>query len=123
FTFLLLVPVIYGAVFFAIWAIARVGGAWAYARMLTNAIHGGVIGAAFGGDGLYRLVGVTRLPPYLIQAREERIDATDLGGIDDAALFVAAQSLYNSVVANDGPEGGIAHPDVMWKRLSDALYH
>jgi len=122
-TFLLLVPVIYGAVFFAIWAIARVGGAWAYAKMLTNAIHGGVIGAAFGGDGLHRLVGVTRLPPYLIQAREERIDATDLGGIDDAALFVAAQSLYNSVVANDGPEGGIAHPDVMWKRLSDALYH
>jgi hypothetical protein len=91
--------------------------------MLTNAIHGGVIGAAFGGDSLYRLVGVTRLPPYLIEAREERIDATDLGGIDDAALFVAAQSLYNSVVASDGPEGGIAHPDVMWKRLSDALYH
>lgn len=123
FTFLLLVPVIYGAVFLAIWAIARAGGAWAYAKMLTNAIHGGVIGAAFGGDSLYRLVGVTRLPPYLIEAREERIDATDLGGIDDAALFVAAQSLYNSVVASDGPEGGIAHPDVMWKRLSDALYH
>lgn len=122
-TFLLLVPVIYGAVFFAIWLAARAGGAWLYARMLTNAIHGGVIGAAFGGDGLYRLVGVTRLPPYLIQAREERIDATDLGGIDDAALFVAAQSLYNSVVASDGPEGGIAHPDIMWKRLSDALYH
>ena len=123
FTFLLLVPVVYGAVFLAIWAIARAGGAWAYAKMLTNAIHGGVIGAAFGGDSLYRLVGVTRLPPYLIEAREERIDATDLGGIDDAALFVAAQSLYNSVVASDGPEGGIAHPDIMWKRLSDALYH
>jgi hypothetical protein len=122
-TFLLLVPVIYGAVFFTIWLVARAGGAWLYAKMLTNAIHGGVIGAAFGGDGLYRLVGVTRLPPYLIQAREERIDALDLGGIDDAALFVAAQSLYNSVVANDGPEGGIANPDVMWKRLSDALYH
>jgi hypothetical protein len=122
-TFLLLVPVVYGAVFFAIWLFARAGGAWLYAKMLTNAIHGGVIGAAFGGDGLYKLVGVTRLPPYLIEAREERIDATDLGGIDDAALFVAAQSLYNSVVANDGPEGGIAHPDIMWKRLSDALYH
>lgn len=123
FTFLLLAPVIYGAVFFAIWVIARAGGAWLYARMLTGAIHGGVLGAAFGGDGLYKLVGVTRLPPYLIRAREERIDALDLGGIDDAALFVAAQGLYNSVVANDGPEGGIAHPDVMWKRLSDALYH
>jgi hypothetical protein len=122
-TFILLVPVIYGAVFFAVWLIARAGGAWLYARMLTSAIHGGVIGAAFGGDDAYKLVGVTRLPPYLVQAREERIEAVDLGGIDDAALFVAAQSLYNSVVANDGPEGGIANPDVMWKRLSDALYH
>jgi hypothetical protein len=122
-TFLLLVPVIYGAVFLAIWALARAGGAWLYAKMLTNAIHGGVIGAAFGGDGPFKLVGITRLPPYLIKAKEERIEAVDLGGIDDAALFVAAQSLYNSVVANDGPEGGIAHPDQMWKRLSDALYH
>lgn len=122
-TFLLLVPVIYGAVFLAIWLIVRAGGAWLYAKFLTSAIHGGVIGAAFGGDGAYKLVGVTRMPPYLVRAREERIDALDLGGIDDAALFVAAQSLYNSVVANDGPEGGIANPDVMWKRLSDALYH
>lgn len=122
-TFLLLVPVIYGAVFFAIWLAARAGGAWAYAKFLTGAIHGGVIGAAFGGDGPFRLTGVTRLPPYLVQAREERIEALDLGGIDDAALFSAAQSLYNSVVANDGPDGGIANPDVMWKRLSDALYH
>lgn len=122
-TFLLLVPVIYGAVFFAIWLIARAGGAWAYAKFLTNAIHGGVVGAAFGGDAAFKLVGITRLPPYLVQAREERIEAVDLGGIDDAALFVAAQSLYNSVVANEGTEGGIANPDVMWKRLSDALYH
>jgi hypothetical protein len=122
-TFLLLVPVIYGAVFLAIWLFARAGGAWLYAKMLTGAIHGGVLGAAFGGDGAFKLTGVTRLPPYLIQAREERIEALDLGGIDDAALFTAAQSLYDSVVAKDGPEGGIAHPDVMWKRLSDALYH
>ena len=122
-TFLLLVPIVYGAVFFAIWLIARAGGAWLYARMLTNAIHGGVLGAAFGGDGPFKLVGITRLPPYLVKAKEERIEALDLGGIDDAALFVAAQNLYNSVVANDGPEGGIANPDVMWKRLSDALYH
>lgn len=122
-TFLLVVPLIYGAVFFTIWLIARAGGAWAYAKFLTSAIHGGVVGAAFGGDDAFKLVGVTRLPPYLVQAREERIEAIDLGGIDDAALFVAAQSLYNSVVANDGPEGGIANPDAMWKRLSDALYH
>ncbi|WP_439541186.1 hypothetical protein [Hyphomicrobium sp.] len=123
FTFLLLVPVVYGAVFFAIWLIARAGGAFLYAKFLTSAIHGGVIGAAFGGDGPYKLVGVTRLPPYLVQAREERIEAIDLGGINDAALFDAAQGLYNSVVANDAPDGGIPNPDVMWKRLSDALYH
>ncbi|HEX2840154.1 hypothetical protein [Hyphomicrobium sp.] len=122
-TFLLLVPLVYGAVFFVVWLLARAGGAFLYAKMLTSAIHGGVLGAAFGGDGPYKLVGITRLPPYLVKAREERIEAIDLGGIDDAALFVAAQSLYNSVVANDGPEGGIANPDVMWKRLSDALYH
>jgi hypothetical protein len=122
-TFLLLAPVAYAAVFAAIWLIARAGGAFLYAKALTNAIHGGVIGAAFGGDGPYKLVGVTRLPPYQVAAREQRIDALDLGGIDDAALFVAAQSLYNSVVCNDGPEGGIANPDAMWKRLSDALYH
>ena len=123
FTFLLLVPVIYGAVFFAIWLIARAGGAWAYAKFLTSAIHGGVIGAAFGGDGAFRLVGVTRLPPYAINAREERIEAVDLGGINDAALFDAAQGLYNSVVASDAQDGGIPNPDMMWKRLSDALYH
>lgn len=122
-TFLLLVPVLYGVVFFAIWLLARAGGAYLYAKLLTSAIHGGVLGAAFGGDGPYKLVGVTRLPPYLVRAKEERIEAIDLGGIDDAALFTAAQSLYNSVVANDGPEGGIANPDAMWKRLSDALYH
>ncbi|WP_072396895.1 hypothetical protein [Hyphomicrobium sp. CS1GBMeth3] len=122
-TFLLIVPLVYGIVFFAIWLAARAGGAWAYAKLLTSAIHGGVIGAAFGGDGAFKLTGITRLPPYLVEAREERIEAIDLGGIDDAALFVAAQSLYNSVIANDGPEGGIANPDAMWKRLSDALYH
>ena len=123
FTFLLLVPVVYGAVFFVIWLLARLGGAFLYGRLLTSAIHGGVLGAAFGGDGPFKLVGVTRLPPYLVAAREERIVAIDLGGIDDAALFTAAQSLYNSVVSNEESEGGIADPDTMWKRLSDALYH
>lgn len=123
FTFLLLVPVIYGAVFFAIWLLARVGGAFLYGKLLTSAIHGGVLGAAFGGDGPFKLVGVTRVPPYLVAAREERLDAINLGGIDDAALFTAAQSLYNCVIANEEAEGGIADPDTMWKRLSDALYH
>lgn len=122
-TFLLLVPVIYGAVFLLIWLLARLGGAFLYGKLLTSAIHGGVLGAAFGGDGPFKLVGVTRLPPYFVSAREQRIEATNLGGIDDAALFTAAQSLYNSVVANDESGGGIADPDTMWKRLSDALYH
>ena len=122
-TFLLIVPVIYGAVFLAIWAIARAGGAYLYAKLLTSAIHGGLIGAAYGGDDQFQLTGVTRLPPYLVKAREERIEAVNLGGIDDAALFAAAQSLYNSVAMNDGADGGIADPDTMWKRLSDALYH
>ena len=123
FTFILLVPVIYGVVFLAIWLFARLGGAFLYGKLLTSAIHGGVLGAAFGGDGPFRLVGIRRLPPYLVAAREERIEATDLGGIDEAALFTAAQTLYNSVVASEGPDGGIADPDTMWKRLSDALYH
>jgi len=98
-TFLLLVPVLYVAVFLGLWLVARAGGAFLYAKELTGAIHGGVLGAAFGGDGAYRLVGVKRLPPFVAEPREERIEALDLGGIDDAALFVAAQSLYNSVVA------------------------
>ena len=29
----------------------------------------------------------------------------------------------NSVVASDAQDGGIPNPDMMWKRLSDALYH
>jgi hypothetical protein len=122
-TFLMLIPVVYGVVYFAIWALARLGGAWLYARSLSSAIHGGVLGAAFGGDGRHRLTGVTRVPPYLAGAKEERIDAISLGGVDDAAVFVAAQKLYDSVVTHDHVEGGIGDPDVLWKRLSDALYH
>ena len=122
-TFLLLIPIVYGAVFLLVAGLARAGGGWLYAKMLSNAIHGGILGAAFGGDGPYRLTGIRRTPPYLQAATERRMEALNIGGIDDAAVFVAAQQLYDSIVAAEGPEGGIADPDTMWKRLSDALYH
>ena len=123
FTFLLLIPLVYGAVFLAIAGLARAGGGWLYAKFLSSAIHGGVLGAAFGGDGRFKLTGIRRLPPYLAAAKEQRIDALSFGGVDDAAVFVAAQKLYDTIVAAEGPESGIADPDSMWKRLSDALYH
>jgi hypothetical protein len=123
FTFLLLVPLVYGAVFLVIAGLARAGGGWLYGKFLSSAIHGGVLGAAFGGDGPFKLTGIRRLPPYLSGAKDQRIDALSFGGVDDAAVFVAAQKLYDSIVAAEGPEGGIADADAMWKRLSDALYH
>lgn len=123
FTFLLLVPLVYGAVFLMIAGLARAGGGWLYAKVLSSAIHGGVLGAAFGDDGRFKLTGIRRLPPYLRDAKEQRIDALSFGGVDDAAVFVAAQKLYDSIVAAEGPEGGITDADTMWKRLSDALYH
>lgn len=122
-TFLLVVPVVYGLVFLAIAALARFGGGWLYARMLTSAIHGGVLGAAFGGDGPFKLRRVMPRPPYLASCKEHRIDALKFGGVDDAAVFDAARKLYDGIIAADGQEGGIGDPDLMWKRLSDALYH
>lgn len=122
-TFLLLVPVVYAAIFGAVWLAARLGGAWLWAKTLTSAIHGGVIGAAYGGDAAYVLKSVAHLPPYIDQPREARLEAVNLGGIDDEAIFVAAHKLYSSVVAAEHAEGGLADPDTMWKHLSDALYH
>ena len=122
-TFLLLVPIVYGAIFGTVWLTAKLGGAWAWAKTLTSAIHGGVVGAAYGGDAAYVLEGVTHLPPYVAQPREARLEAVNLGGIDDEAIFVAAHKLYSSVVAAEHAEGGLADPDTMWKHLSDALYH
>ncbi|MGD9806030.1 MAG: hypothetical protein AB7U78_21840, partial [Hyphomicrobiaceae bacterium] len=71
----------------------------------------------------YVLEGVSHLPPYIDQASEARLEAINLGGIDDQAIFVAAHKLYNSIVATNPPDGGLADPDAMWKHLSDALYH
>jgi hypothetical protein len=123
FTFILLFPIVFAAIAGIIRLIAWLGGARAYAYTLNLLIHGGVVGAAYGGDAAFNLVKVTRTPPYAPSALEARIDALNLGGIDDSAIFQAAHQLYDSVVAADTVEGGIGDPDVMWKRLSDALYH
>lgn len=122
-TFILLVPIVYGVIFGAVWLLARLGGAWLWAKTLTAAIHGGVVGAAYGGDAAYVLKGVGHFPAYISELSEVRIEATNLGGIDDEAVFVAAHKLYSSFVASDAPDGGLADPDAMWKHLSDALYH
>ena len=123
-TFLLLVPLVYGAIFLVLWLIARFGGAWLWAKILTAAIHGGMVGAAYGGDDGYTLTGVTRAPPYGIEPEEIRIEASNLGGIDDQAIFSAAHKLYTAVVESSETDGaGLADPDTMWKHLSDALYH
>lgn len=121
FTFLLLVPVVFVAIAGVFRLIARLGGAWAYASILNMLIHAGVVGAAYGGDDAFNLTGVSRVPPVIPSVRELRIAARDLGGIDDRAVFEAAHKVYDGIVATD--EGGIGDPDLMWKRLSDALYH
>ena len=123
FSFLLLVPIVFGAIAGAIRLLARFGGAWLYARILNLLIHGGIVGAAYGGDAAFHLVGVSRSPPVVPGAKQMRVDAIDLGGIDDKAIFTAAHKLYDGIVAIDETEAGIGDPDVMWKRLSDALYH
>jgi hypothetical protein len=123
FSFLLLVPVVFGVITGIARLLARFGGAWLYARILNSLIHGGIVGAAYGGDAAYHLVGVSRYPPIIPGAKEMRMDAIDLGGIDDKSIFTAAHKLYDGIVAMDEGEAGIGDPDVMWKRLSDALYH
>ena len=122
-TFLLVLPVVYGAIYGAFWLIARLGGGWLYAKALSHSIHGGVLGAAYGGDSRYKLTSVTRTPPYAAGATESRIEALNLGGIDDKAIFVSAQQLYDGIVAQEDPNAGLGDPDKLWKHLSDALYH
>jgi hypothetical protein len=123
FTFILLFPVVFGAIYGLVRLFSKIGGAWLYAHAANLLIHGGVVGAAYGGDAAFNLTSVSRVPPYAPDAREASIDALNLGGIDDSAVFLAAQKLYDGVVGSDAGEGGIGDPDLMWKRLSDALYH
>ena len=59
--------------------------------------------------------------PGIVSTRSDQLCGRTI--LDDAAVFVAAQKLYDSIVAAEGPEGGITDADTMWKRLSDALYH
>lgn len=122
-TFLLVVPIIFGVVVFVIRLAARLGGGWLYASVLNVLIHGSLMGAAYGGDARFRLKHVVRTPPYLPGAEESRIDATNLGGIDETAILNSAQDLYQMLIAQDGAEVGFGDPDKLWKRLSDALYH
>jgi hypothetical protein len=123
FSFLLLVPIVFGVIVGAIRLLARLGGACLYARILNLLIHGGIVGAAYGGDSAFHLIGVSRSPPVVPGSKQMRVDAIDLGGIDDKSIFDAAHKLYDGIVAIDETEAGIGDPDVMWKRLSDALYH
>jgi hypothetical protein len=123
FSFLLLVPIVFAVITSSIRLAGRLGGAWLYARVLNLLIHGGVVGAAYGGDAAYHLTGVARTPPTVSPIMEMRIEALNLGGIDDRAIFDAAHKLYDGIVAMDEAEGGIGDPDAMWKRLSDSLYH
>lgn len=123
FSFLLLVPIVFGLIVGSIRLVARLGGAWLYARILNILIHGGVVGAAYGGDAAFHLTGVTRTPPVIPGVQEVRLAAVNLGGVDDRAIFNAAHRVYDGIVTLDEGEGGIGDPDAMWKRLSDALYH
>lgn len=122
-TFLLLLPVAYGIGHLAMWLLARLGGGWLYGQIVNRSISGGLVGAAYGGDARDRLVRVHRVPPRLNGVDEVRIEALNLGGIDDAAIFDSAKGLYESILQKDSATEGLGDPDMMWKRLSDALYH
>lgn len=122
-TFLLVLPVVFLIGWLAVWLFARLGGGFLYAFLINRFITGGLIGAAYGGDARDALIGVTRTPPPLPSVAETRIDATNLGGVDDQAIFSSAQDIYEKVLAEEATEGGFGDPDKMWKILSDALYH
>jgi hypothetical protein len=94
FTFILLVPVVYFLAWCAVWILARVGGCWLYAAIANRMISAGLVGAVYGGDAEDVLMRVTRLPPLLGKARELCIEALQLGGIDDKAIFESAQKVY-----------------------------
>lgn len=123
FTFLLIVPVVYLAVVFLVRILARAGGGWLYAAFANRMISAGLVGAVYGGDADDVLVRVERVPPLLGEARELAIEAVELGGVDDRAIFESAQAVYEEALASERAEGGFGDPDRMWKLLSDALYH
>jgi len=123
FTFLLVIPIVFGLIYGAVWLFAWIAGARALSAILNMSIHGGIVGAAYGGDDAYALTGVTRVPPYLAGVSEERIAAANLGGIDENAIIETAREFYASVVSDEVSDMAFGDPDLLWKRLSDALYH
>lgn len=123
FTFLLVVPVVFALIYGSIRLFSRICGARLLSALLNVSIHGGIVGAAYGGDDAYALTGVSRLPPYLSGVREQRVAAANLGGIDDNAIIDAARDFYSGIVAEETAEVAFADPDLILKRMTDALYH
>lgn len=123
FTFLLVIPVVFALIYGAIHLFSWIVGARLLASMLNVSIHGGIVGAAYGGDDVYALTGVERTPPYLPGVQERRVSAATLGGIDDNAIIEAAREFYSEIVAEEVAEMTFADPDLLMKRMTDALYH
>lgn len=123
FTFLLVVPVVFALIYGAIRLFSWICGARILSAMLNVSIHGGIVGAAYGGDDAYALTGVSRVPPYLPDVREQRVPAANLGGIDDNAIIDAARDFYAGIVEESAAEVTFTDPDLLWKRMCDALYH
>lgn len=123
FTFLLIIPVVFAVIYGAVWLFTWIAGARALSALLNMSIHSGIVGAAYGGDDRYALTGVNRLPPYLPGVAEQRIAAANLGGIDENAIIDAARAFYSGIVSEDVPDVSFGDPDLLWKQMSDALYH
>jgi hypothetical protein len=123
FTFMLVIPVVFALIYAAIRLFSWTIGARLLSSLLNVSIHGGIVGAAYGGDDVYALTGVARVPPYLPGVREQRVSAATLGGIDDNAIIEAAREFYSEIVAEEVAEMTFADPDLLMKRMTDALYH
>lgn len=123
FTFLLVVPIVFALIYVLIRLFSWICGARLLAAVLNMSIHGGIVGAAYGGDDAYALTGVTRTPPYLFGVSEQRVAAANLGGVDDNAIIDAARDFYAGIVAEETAEVAFADPDLIMKRMCDALYH
>lgn len=123
FTFLLVIPIVFALIYGTIRLFSWICGARLLSALLNVSIHGGIVGAAYGGDDAYALTGVSRTPPYLPGVREKRVAAANLGGIDDNAIIDAARDFYAGIVAEETTEVAFADPDLIMKRMTDALYH
>jgi hypothetical protein len=123
FTFLLVIPVVFALIYCAVRLFSWIVGARLLSSVLNVSIHGGIVGAAYGGDDVYALTGVARTPPYVEGVREQRVSAATLGGIDDNAIIEAAREFYSDIVAEEVAEMTFADPDLLMKRMTDALYH